>query len=73
MSDGLRRWPFFVSVVPNQTMTARGNTANQSSEAPTISNGSRQRALMPRRQCENEHASVTGGFDFDLTRKASID
>jgi hypothetical protein len=50
-------------------MAARGNTAAQSREAPRISKGSRQKALSPGCQCEDEHASVTGEFDFDLTRK----
>jgi len=63
----------FVSAVPDQTMAASGNTAIQSRKAPRISNGSRQKALSPRYHCEDEHASVTGGFDFDFTRKESAD
>jgi hypothetical protein len=54
-------------------MAASGNTATQNREAPRISNGSRQKALNPTCQCEDEHASVAGGFGFDLTIKRSID
>jgi hypothetical protein len=62
-----------ISVVPDQRMAARGNTATQNREATRISNGSRQKALNPTCQCEDEHASVAGGFGFDLTIKRSVD